>query len=127
MAGVPGLQSNAVCVAYNYVTPRPSSTLPPPTTTRRAGLRLGLAALSLFPLFPPHSLSKPEFAARPDSDFVELPNSGGVRVLDLRIPDAEAGAERERERERETPSTGDKVRPAINRNPSCCIAICYVN
>ncbi|KAL8507407.1 hypothetical protein ACS0TY_018092 [Phlomoides rotata] len=66
-----------------------ASATPSPPTRRRA--------LSLF-TFLSFSISNYSWSKPAISDFVQLPNSGGVKALDLRIGDGG-----------ETPSCGDKV------------------
>ncbi|XP_051133651.1 peptidyl-prolyl cis-trans isomerase FKBP17-1, chloroplastic [Andrographis paniculata] len=88
--------------AYNYLL-RVSSRLHPPqaceslpTPTKRRALSLLTVTAFISGLGPNKSWPKPTLI----SDFVELPNSGGVRALDLRIPDDGDG---------DTPMDGDKI------------------
>lgn len=85
---LPQNPSNKACAAH----------LSPPSTRRRA-LSLFTITTFLSGVAFSHGCSSNYSWSKPAiSDFVELPNSGGVKALDLRIGD-----------DGETPSNGDKV------------------
>ncbi|KAK6118299.1 hypothetical protein DH2020_047972 [Rehmannia glutinosa] len=91
---LPQFSSNKIYV----VTPSPPPPPPPPRTRRRA-LSLFTITTFLSGFAFSHGSSSNYTWSKPEiSDFVELPNSGGVKALDLRIGDAG-----------DTPLNGDKV------------------
>ncbi|PIN24800.1 FKBP-type peptidyl-prolyl cis-trans isomerase [Handroanthus impetiginosus] len=76
-----------------------NSSSPLPSPTRRRALSLFTITTFFSGLAFSHGCSSNYGWSKPAfSEFVELPNSGGVKALDLRIADG-----------RETPSNGDKV------------------
>ncbi|XP_062078635.1 peptidyl-prolyl cis-trans isomerase FKBP17-1, chloroplastic [Humulus lupulus] len=75
-------------------TPPPRPPLSSPSTTRREALSLSFISATCSSLL---SLLTPASASSAISDFFELPNSGGVKALDLRLGSGEV------------PSNGDQV------------------